>query len=78
MYHLQLHGRYHACVVAHRGHIEVTPDIDLDFMKYKGSLILGSAYILTNENRISINCTVNFVSISELLHTANLVNTCLP
>ena len=26
-------------------HMEVTPDINLDSMKYKGSCILGSAYI---------------------------------
>ena len=26
-------------------HMEVTPDIYLDSMKYKGSCILGSAYI---------------------------------
>ena len=30
------------CVTAHGGHMEVTPDIDLDSMKYKGSLIFGS------------------------------------
>ena len=28
-------------------HKEVTPNIDLDSMKYKGSLIFGSAYIIT-------------------------------
>ena len=27
---MSMHGRCHACVVAHGGHIEVTPDIDLD------------------------------------------------
>ena len=30
-------------VAAHEGHLEVTPDIVFDSMKYKGSLILGSA-----------------------------------
>ena len=29
--------------------MEVTPDIDLNSMKYKGSLIFGSAYILVDK-----------------------------
>ena len=29
---------------ARRGHVQITPDIDFDAMKYKGSLIFGSAY----------------------------------
>ena len=29
---------------ARRGQVQITPDIDLDAMKYKGSLIFGSAY----------------------------------
>ena len=37
--------RYRACVVsAHGGHLEVTPDINLESMKYKGSLVFGSVY----------------------------------
>ena len=31
------------------GHVEVTPDIDLDSMKYKGSLIFGSAYTFSKD-----------------------------
>ena len=34
-----------ACVAAHKGHMEITLDIDLDSMKYKGSLISGFTYI---------------------------------
>ena len=38
---------YRCCayVAARGGQVDVTPDIDLDSMKYKGSLIFGSAYI---------------------------------
>ena len=34
----------HACVAASGCHVEITPDTDLDSMKYKDSLIHGSAY----------------------------------
>ena len=37
--------RCRSCVTSSAGHVEVTPDIDLDSMKYKGSIIYGSTYM---------------------------------
>ena len=39
--------RCRTCVAARGGHVDVTPYIDLNFMKYNGYLIYGSAYINT-------------------------------
>ena len=36
---------YIACVPANKGHVEVTPNIDLDFMKYKGMSLYASVYM---------------------------------
>ena len=42
-----------ACVAARGGHLSVTPDIDLDAMKYKSSFIFGSAYIVVSFNSVA-------------------------
>ena len=38
-----------ACVAASGGYVEDILDIDLDSIKYKGSLIFGSAYIFSKD-----------------------------
>ena len=37
-----LPARYNACVAAHKVQVEVTPDIDLDFLEYKDFLTFSS------------------------------------
>ena len=49
--------RCRACVAAHGDHMEVTPNIVLDSIKCKGSLIFGSAFFV-KENLSQSICSM--------------------
>ena len=48
-------------------HMEVTPNIDLDFMKYNGSLMFGSAHMIS-VGRKAFPCNVMQTEKSDRAH----------